>query len=366
MYLYFFERIIEKHVGEPFAVPYWTYSANEHGTRTLPPEFLNQTEGGARNPLFYPARNPEFLLGGTGFRTAAEVSAAQAFDEPTLLENRRSDGFSFFLNVRPHGNVHGAVGTVEGMGAFEKAARDPIFWLHHANIDRLWESWRRPSSSGNSPRDSVANSQSEADWNRHAKFAFVGIGGERVEMSVADVLRASDRFGVRYDRLESVPVMMGIAGEPDETAPPATTLAQPSSPSAPQITTKDAAVSVAMSPAVEPPVALGFGDRPSTRYTLVVDVEAASAPGAVYDVYLKVRGSGAGEQIEHLVGTFNLFSGRHRNDQHSLQAQWKADITPLVRSQLLDPRVPGDLTFRARYANPAVPVTIKSVRIEAK
>ena len=27
------------------------------------------------------------------------------------------------------------------MSAFATAAQDPIFWLHHANIDRLWEAW---------------------------------------------------------------------------------------------------------------------------------------------------------------------------------------------------------------------------------
>jgi tyrosinase len=27
------------------------------------------------------------------------------------------------------------------MSGFNTAARDPIFWLHHANIDRLWEAW---------------------------------------------------------------------------------------------------------------------------------------------------------------------------------------------------------------------------------
>ena len=27
------------------------------------------------------------------------------------------------------------------MGAFETAGLDPLFWLHHANIDRLWEVW---------------------------------------------------------------------------------------------------------------------------------------------------------------------------------------------------------------------------------
>jgi tyrosinase len=27
------------------------------------------------------------------------------------------------------------------MSSFDTAARDPIFWLHHSNIDRLWEAW---------------------------------------------------------------------------------------------------------------------------------------------------------------------------------------------------------------------------------
>jgi tyrosinase len=29
------------------------------------------------------------------------------------------------------------------MGFFDTAGLDPLFWLHHANIDRLWEVWRR-------------------------------------------------------------------------------------------------------------------------------------------------------------------------------------------------------------------------------
>lgn len=32
------------------------------------------------------------------------------------------------------------------------AGLDPIFWLHHANIDRLWESWLRSSPTHTNPR----------------------------------------------------------------------------------------------------------------------------------------------------------------------------------------------------------------------
>src|SRR6202035_3056027 len=114
-----------------------------------------------------------------------------------------------------------------------------------------------------------------------------------------------------------------------------------------------------MSPAVEPPVALGFGQRPSTRYSLIVETEAAAAPGGAYDVYIKVpREPGASERTDRLVGTFNLF-GAHQMDQH-VETTWKVDVTDLVRDRLVDPRLPGDVTFRARYATPRVPVTIKS------
>ena len=34
------------------------------------------------------------------------------------------------------------------------AALDPIFWLHHANIDRLWEWWRtKDVAPDDPPRD---------------------------------------------------------------------------------------------------------------------------------------------------------------------------------------------------------------------
>lgn len=46
----------------------------------------------------------------------------------------------------PHNTLHKWVGSNfqpkrEDMGAFYSAARDPTFYAHHANIDRLWEVW---------------------------------------------------------------------------------------------------------------------------------------------------------------------------------------------------------------------------------
>ena len=44
------------------------------------------------------------------------------------------------LEGSPHNYIHN--GFVRGdMGKLGSAALDPIFWLHHANIDRLWSVW---------------------------------------------------------------------------------------------------------------------------------------------------------------------------------------------------------------------------------
>ena len=49
-----------------------------------------------------------------------------------------------------HDFVHGWVGGT--MGVIATAPADPIFWMHHANIDRLWWQWQQsPAGSGKNP-----------------------------------------------------------------------------------------------------------------------------------------------------------------------------------------------------------------------
>jgi tyrosinase len=49
-----------------------------------------------------------------------------------------------------HDVIHGWVGGT--MGVIATAPADPIFWMHHANIDRLWWQWQKsPQGSGKNP-----------------------------------------------------------------------------------------------------------------------------------------------------------------------------------------------------------------------
>lgn len=50
-----------------------------------------------------------------------------------------------------HGNVHIAVGRTTGTMAGASSPADPIFWLHHANVDRIWALWQKSPKGANPP-----------------------------------------------------------------------------------------------------------------------------------------------------------------------------------------------------------------------
>ncbi|KAK1828919.1 hypothetical protein QBC39DRAFT_384610 [Podospora conica] len=57
------------------------------------------------------------------------------------------DDFDVFrrdLEGGPHSAVHGGVGGNDGDMGFQTASpNDPLFFLHHANVDRLWWDWQQ-------------------------------------------------------------------------------------------------------------------------------------------------------------------------------------------------------------------------------
>jgi tyrosinase len=179
-YLIGFEKLIRATIvtlGGPgdWALPYWNYfKAGQDG---LPPAFASPDwpDGKGTNPLFVEQRwGPDPDQPGKVFIPSGTVSLG-ALDQPefTGVEGGGETGFGGIdtgfehggqshgkLESDPHDQIHGLTGgeklfpevsprPLPGlMSAPDTAGLDPIFWLHHANIDRLWETWRlfKPSN----------------------------------------------------------------------------------------------------------------------------------------------------------------------------------------------------------------------------
>lgn len=95
----------------------------------------------------------------------------------------------------PHGPVHVWCGdneqpNFENMGNFYSAARDPIFFAHHANIDRLWSVWK---TLGGRRQDFQT-----PDW-LNASFIFYDEKAQAVRVTVRDCLDSKNLGYVYQD-----------------------------------------------------------------------------------------------------------------------------------------------------------------------
>jgi tyrosinase len=72
-----------------------------------------------------------------------------ASNTPNALAQTTFNNFTSVLEGI-HDSVHVWVGG--SMGSIATAPADPIFWMHHANIDRLWWQWQNlPGNAGKNP-----------------------------------------------------------------------------------------------------------------------------------------------------------------------------------------------------------------------
>jgi tyrosinase len=178
MYLYYFERILRKSSGNPdFALPYWDWTTN----RRLPPPFRNPTIGPDTNPLYDGSRV-------AGINNGDAMPASAVVTAPDLAQNNYFN-FQGGLEGTPHGSVHGTIGG--NMGNFAGAGRDPIFWLHHCNIDRLWEVWLYTGSGHTNPTG-------DAGW-MNQSFTFATETGALVNHHGSEIVDTQTQLRYVYE-----------------------------------------------------------------------------------------------------------------------------------------------------------------------
>ena len=147
MYLAYFEQIVAQTIvdlGGPagWSLPFWNYSDTANpDALNIPPAFTSPAN--ATNPLWMPNRR-DSVQRSTVSLVALEIPIFTTTGTTNGYGGRvtrfnHGGGQSGGLENLPHNHIHMDIGGA--MGDPNTAALDPIFWLHHSNIDRLWQVW---------------------------------------------------------------------------------------------------------------------------------------------------------------------------------------------------------------------------------
>ncbi|AWL05216.1 tyrosinase family protein [Massilia oculi] len=183
LYLLAFEDIVRVVSGRAdFALPYWDYTDPDLSRRALPEAFRSPKHPILKH-LFRPNRNPGVNQGQpidqpAGSRAPLSLDFMKSVD---YNESEEDAGFCANIDGTLHGAVHTNVGNRIGMGRVAWAADDPIFWVHHCNIDRAWASWNR--AGGVNPTDPQFLNE---------EFTFAGPTGEPLRRKAGEAVQMQD------------------------------------------------------------------------------------------------------------------------------------------------------------------------------
>jgi hypothetical protein len=316
MYLYFFERIVRAEViaqGGPadWALPYWDY--DNPGQATLPPAFRQPTmPDGTANPLFVTQRAPGWNAGAQLPPSVVSSSAAMAaltFTPPPApgFGGGKTTPQHFFglageLEFTPHNGVHSLIGGFMGNPNF--AALDPIFWLHHANIDRLWAVWLGRGGGRQDPPD--------PQWQDQA-FPFHDETGAQVSIITSETLDTA--LGLQYIYADVSQV--AVVGPPSGLE--AAAVREPASGAEPELVgASERPLLLAGAPAaVEIVIDRRSADAaraavtgPGQVYLNLEDVQAERNPALVYEVFVSVPDAPA-DVAPAYVGNVSFFGIEH-------------------------------------------------------
>jgi tyrosinase len=205
-YITMYERFIRQLMkNNDFALPFWDWTSNP----VMPAVFTEaKLKNGKPNALFvddndfgqtwkrtWPAKKamPANIVGPTVLR---EILASADYEEfgtsrPQGQNNTnpswvlKRTGAQGVLEGTAHNNVHNNIG---GWMPSASSPRDPIFFMHHCNIDRIWAVWNSLGN-GNSP---------EALW-RDMKFTnnFLNTDGSSWSPKVTDLFDP-EKLGYTY------------------------------------------------------------------------------------------------------------------------------------------------------------------------
>jgi len=300
MYLYYFERVLRwASNDDTLRLPYWDYT--DPSQLALPKEFQTQTA------TFYDAKRDADINNGASTlnKVSTNVNAALKDTNYISYEGKIEEGI--------HGYVHCTVGPtcpVAHMGDVPVAGNDPIFYMHHANIDRLWACWQN------------LHTTQPGTWQTQ-QFSFVDETGTLQTQPVKNFMD-STTLGYVYDNVNNCSRGAKVLTTAAQVAPAAGKMTVLNSSKNVAVNTASTSVDVSL-PAPKVNDLLTQAKSGVATELVLRDITAQSDPGASSDVYIAKKED---PKTRVLVGTITWFGAfRHHGATGPAKKTLTFDIT---------------------------------------
>ncbi len=311
-YLYFHERILGSLIGDPtFALPYWDWDScsddpkDMTGRNRFPGEVYGFPTDQSPNPLFDTTRavgpndriptiyvGPKRMKAILGSKSFADFGGSGNEELPVFAQKGPEQAGQ--LEAGPHGLVHlwttdpKNFSGLANMGMLAAAAFDPVFFAHHANIDRLWTVWAGMAGHADPSNDRWLNQQ---------PFYFYDQAQTWIQILISQVIDAETSLSYRY-QAPHWPPGAAVAEAMPANAPTAVRVAEIAPLSAPLAAASAGAEAKALparpttlqivlpEPAKQRLSALAAAAAPSTLVLRIDGVEIPADRGAVVQVFV--------------------------------------------------------------------------------
>jgi tyrosinase len=214
-YINFFEAICGQLIGDPnFTLPYWNWSKK---SGVIPAPFFDidalnvesWNDPGVYSPPNWPNIN---TVGKRGLQKGqgllSDPIRGGSFTSATIDEIKTmptADLFFRRLEGSPHNDGHIVAGATasgrRGHIGSGLSPLDPIFWLHHCMVDRVWAEWQHPGNDTPDPGTTYSNN-------------FFNKDGSAVVSATSGAVLNISSLGYTYDVLQGA-----VTGAPAGAGP---------------------------------------------------------------------------------------------------------------------------------------------------
>lgn len=374
-----------------WALPYWNYF--KPGQNDLPPEFATPDwpDGTGDNPLFVSQRwGPDSdgkvtilldqidldAMGESDFSLDSMFGGGLGFGGPDTHRFEHGGRKHGAIESQPHDIVHGLIGGEDeqnpapswwpgphllGLMSWPPTAGlDPIFYLHHANIDRLWASWSASAGHAN-PVEGLWLQGPLSIGQR--KFSMPNSDGTGWDYTPADMVSTAD-LGYAYDDLDprgAAPGGVRSAGDEEEVKVAATGRVEVlgSSTQGTSLVGAEATGQVRLDQSLREKVVASRVERSAGGERVFLNLENVTglSDATIFKVYLNLpEDENAADHPELLVGSIGLFGVRQASDPDDEHGGQGLDFT------LDATRVVEMLSIRGRFDASHAEVRLVSLR----